>query len=126
MVVLSTERSQIQPHTAFHQTSLYTSPLYSYTAAASNWNWKLKSHTIIQLNSQNTHKVVTHIMASCAKVTQSCPTLHDPMDCSPPGSSVHGVLWARILEWVAISSPTEAFRKQVKTYDMTMPIWIQF
>ena len=29
--------------------------------------------------------------------------LHDPMECSPPGSSVHGILWARILEWVAIS-----------------------
>ena len=35
-------------------------------------------------------------------VTQSCPTLCDPMDCSLPGSSVHGILWARILEWVAI------------------------
>ena len=37
-------------------------------------------------------------------VAQSCPTLCDPMDCSPPGSSVHGILQARILEWVAISS----------------------
>ena len=35
-------------------------------------------------------------------VAQSCPTLCDPMDCSPPGSSVHGILQARILEWVAI------------------------
>ena len=35
-------------------------------------------------------------------VTQSCPTLCDSMDCSPPGSSVHGILQARILEWVAI------------------------
>ena len=34
---------------------------------------------------------------------QSCPTLCDPMDCSPPGSSVHGILQARLLEWVAIS-----------------------
>ena len=34
-------------------------------------------------------------------VTQSCPTLCDPMDCSPPGSSVPGILQARILEWVA-------------------------
>ena len=33
----------------------------------------------------------------------SCPTLCDPMDCSPPGSSVHGIFQARILEWVAIS-----------------------
>ena len=36
-------------------------------------------------------------------VAQSCPTLCDPMDCSPPGSSIHGILQARILEWVAIS-----------------------
>ena len=36
-------------------------------------------------------------------VTLSCPTLSSPMDCSPPGFSVHGILQARILEWVAIS-----------------------
>ena len=34
-------------------------------------------------------------------ITQSCPTLHDPMDCSLPGSSLHGILQARILEWIA-------------------------
>ena len=37
-----------------------------------------------------------------SEVTQSCPTLCDPVDCSPPGSSVHEILQARILEWVAI------------------------
>ena len=36
------------------------------------------------------------------KATQSCPTLCDPMDCSPSGSSIHGILQARILEWNAI------------------------
>ena len=35
-------------------------------------------------------------------VVQLCPTLCDPMDCNPPGSCVHGILQARILEWVAI------------------------
>ena len=40
------------------------------------------------------------------EVAQSCPTLCDPMDGSPPGSSVHGILLARLLEWVAISSKT--------------------
>ena len=35
---------------------------------------------------------------------QSCPTLCDPMDCNPPASSVHGILQARILEWVATPS----------------------
>ena len=37
------------------------------------------------------------------RVAQSCPTLCDPMDCSPPGSSVHGIPQARILEWAAFS-----------------------
>ena len=40
----------------------------------------------------------------CTKSLQSCPTLGDPMDCSPPGSSVRGILQARILEWVAMPS----------------------
>ena len=39
-----------------------------------------------------------------AKLLQSCPTLRNPMDCSPPDSSFHGVLQARILEWVAMPS----------------------
>ena len=38
-----------------------------------------------------------------SEVAQSCPTLCDPMDCSPPGSSVHGILQARVLEWGAIA-----------------------
>ena len=38
------------------------------------------------------------------EVTQSCLTPSDPMDCSPPGSSVHGIFHARVLEWDAIQS----------------------
>ena len=38
-----------------------------------------------------------------SEVAQSCPTLRDPMDCSLPGSSVHGIFWARVLEWGAIA-----------------------
>ena len=41
--------------------------------------------------------------AAAAKWLQSCPTLCDPVDCSPPGSSVHGIFQARVLEWVAIA-----------------------
>ena len=41
--------------------------------------------------------------AAAAKLLQSCLTLCDPMDSSPPGSSIPGILQARILEWVAIS-----------------------
>ena len=40
----------------------------------------------------------------CTKSLQSCLTLCDPMDCSPPGSSVHGILQVKILEWVAMPS----------------------
>ena len=49
-----------------------------------------------------------HFLLQCMKVksesevAQSCPTLSDPMDCSPPGSSIPGIFQARILEWVAI------------------------
>ena len=38
-----------------------------------------------------------------SEVAQSCPTLRDPMDCSLPGSSVHGIFQARVLEWGAIA-----------------------
>ena len=50
-----------------------------------------------------------HFLLQCMKVksesevAQSCPTLSDPMDCSPPGSSVHGIFQARVLEWGAIT-----------------------
>ena len=50
-----------------------------------------------------------HFLLQCMKVksesevAQSCPTLSDPMDCSPPGSSIHGTLQARVLEWGAIA-----------------------
>ena len=50
-----------------------------------------------------------HFLLQCMKVksesevAQSCPTLRDPMDCSLPGSSVHGIFQARVLEWVAIA-----------------------
>ena len=46
----------------------------------------------------------SHILAMCVHaVTQSCPTLCDPMDCNPPDSSVHGIFHAEILEWLSIS-----------------------
>ena len=44
----------------------------------------------------------------CVLVAQACPTLCDPMDCSPPGSSVRGILQARILQWAAMPSSRES------------------
>ena len=43
------------------------------------------------------------VKGKVSEVAQSCPTHCDPVDCSPPGSFLHGILQARILEWVAIS-----------------------
>ena len=48
-------------------------------------------------------RAATKTAAAAAKSLQSCPTLCYPIDCSPPGSAVPGILQARILEWVAIS-----------------------
>ena len=62
-----------------------------------------------RLDSNIEYKNVSLILALwrtkcvCVLVAQLCPTLCDPMDCSPPGFFVHGILQARILEWVAIS-----------------------
>ena len=50
-----------------------------------------------------------HFLLKCmqvkseSEVAQSCPTPSDPMDCSPPGSSIHGIFQARVLEWGAIA-----------------------
>ena len=59
----------------------------------------------------------------CVLVTQSCLTLCDPMDCSPPGSSVHGILQARILEWVAISSLWGIFSTQGSNLGLLPALW---
>ena len=46
-----------------------------------------------------------------SEVAQSCLTLRDPLDCSPPGSSVHGIFQARVLEWAAIAFSIEALEE---------------
>ena len=62
-----------------------------------------------------------HFLLQCVKVktesevAQSCLTLRDPMDCSPPGSSIHGIFQARVLEWGAITfSDTDAKVVQIE------------
>ena len=54
-------------------------------------------------------------VCECVLVTQSCLTLCNPMDCSPPGSSFHGILQAGILEWVAISFSRESSQPRDQT-----------
>ena len=55
--------------------------------------------------------------AYCAQLLQSCPTLCDPMDCSLPGSSVHGILQVRILEGFAVPSSRGSSQSQDRTQD---------
>ena len=63
----------------------------------------------------------TLVISACAKSRQSCPTLCDPLDRSLPGSSVHGILQARILEWVAISSPGDLPHLGIKPRSLKSP-----
>ena len=62
-----------------------------------------------------TNPDVIWILQSKVKVAQSCPTLCDPMDCSLPGSSLHGILQARILDWVAVPFSRESFQPRDQT-----------
>ena len=58
---------------------------------------------IIPINQSSHFSHPYHLATAAAKSLQSCPTLCDPTEGSPPGSPVHGILQARMLEWVAIS-----------------------
>ena len=60
-------------------------------------------------------------MCMCAKSLQSCPTLCNPMDCSPPGSSVLGILQARILEWVTMPPPRDLSNPGIRPMSLTSP-----
>ena len=61
-------------------------------------------------------KVCTpNLLCTCVQSLQSGPTPCDPIDCSPPGSSVHGILQARTLEWVAMPSSRGSSRPRDRT-----------
>ena len=70
-----------------------------------------------------------HFLLQCMKVksevAQSCPTLRDPMDCSPPCSSIHGIFQARVLEWVPSPSPPHRIVSinSKKTF-LTLKSWV--
>ena len=75
-------------------------PQYTYRLKVRGWK------NIFHTNGKQKKAGVAILVSKWKKeseVAQSCPTLCDTVDCSPPGSSVHGILQARILEWVAIS-----------------------
>ena len=67
-----------------------------------------------------------HFLLQCMKVEsesevdQSCPTLSDPMDCSLPGSSAHGIFQARVLEWGAIAFSVSFAQMYIKNKENQM------
>ena len=68
--------------------------MYSCISGTEEWSWNIVKVKVL--------------------VAQSCQILCDPMDCSPQGSSVHGILQARILEWVATPFSRESFDSEIK------------
>ena len=65
---------------------------------------------------------ITRMGALACPVTQSSPTLCDPMDYNPPSSSVHGIFQERILEWVAISYSRESSQPRIKPRSPTSKV----
>ena len=66
-------------------------------------------------------------MKSESEVAQSCPTLSDPMDCSLPGSSVHGIFQARVLEWgaIAFSNELDLYNTDLALYKKELNLGVQ-
>ena len=82
--------------------------------------WKANTRPLFWKNSQLTD--LLEVMLCYAKSLQSCPTLCDPIDGSPPGSAVPGILQARALEWVAISF-SSAWKWKVKVKSLSH-VWL--
>ena len=82
-----------------------------------NWgdNKKIRSWAREETNRQRTEDFHGNENTLFCSVAKSCLTLCDPMDCSPLGSSVHGILQARILEWVAMFSSRVSSQPRDKT-----------
>ena len=68
-----------------------------------------------KLNNIKLLQVTDALKESESEVTQSCPTLCNPVDCSLPGSSIHGIFQARVLEWVAIPFSRGSSRSRDRT-----------
>ena len=78
------------------------------------FSWGCVSKTVMKLGSTfskftKQNNGITSA-AAAAKSLQSCPTLCDPVDCSLPGSSIHGIFQARVLEWGAIAFSRTTYR----------------
>ena len=90
-----------------------------------NWSWCWRMHRSgghPSLSAAISHGYIRGAAATAAKSLQSCPTLCDPIDGSPPGPAVPGFLQARTLEWVAISS-SNAWKWKVKVKSLSR-VWL--
>ena len=88
------------------------------------WAWELFWDSL-QVTCMSAKHVCKQAVSSCV-CAQLCLTVCDPMDCSPPGSSVHGILQARILEWVVISSSRRSSWLRDKTRVSCIGKWILY
>ena len=70
------------------------------------------------------YQISSRLLFMCMRAPshQSCPTLCDPLHCSPPGSSVHGIFQARIMEWVAMLSSSEFPDVRIKLTSVMPPV----
>ena len=78
------------------------------------------THFLILLSPLPVGLLLKHVCV-CAKLLQLCLTLCNPMDCSPPGSSVHGILQARILQWVACPPSGDLPNPGIKPVSLKSP-----
>ena len=81
-------------------------------------NWMLNQESTEPFERRARVRFSSQTIAAAAKLLQSCPTLCDPTDGSPPGSTVPGILQARTLEWVAISF-SNAWKWKVKVKSLS-------
>ena len=93
----------ITQDTQYKQSVIKFSFKYSVTQAAKEFNISRRTCKKVQKEEAGTRKASSDYSCTAVKLLQSCPTLCDPIDGSPPGSPVPGILQARTLEWVAIS-----------------------
>ena len=98
---------------------LYTWNQYNIV---NKWYFIKKNHPSLSFPYLISWRIHTAAAAAAAKSLQSCPTLWDPIDGSPPGSPVPGILQARILEWVVISF-SNAWKWKVKVKSLSR-IWL--
>ena len=93
----------------------YTQPLWN-NAICSNMDGPGDYHTKWSKSNKEIPYDITYAAAAAAKLLQSCPTLYDPIDGSPPGSPIPGIVQARVLMWVAISfSNARKWKVKVKS-----------